>query len=99
MIMSKTHEFDAKKFRQDLIQLVEKYPEIGNLQWGMYTSDNEDGGRGLWLMLQACQYLILNHKGQEITLIATLPDKTHPAARTLKKLIPRLLIEENGVIS
>lgn len=99
VILSKTREFDARKFREKLIQPVERKPELEEKNWGEYTKNNENGGRGFWIMLQACQYVIVNYKGQEVTLIAALPDKVTSKSRKIGDLLPRLFIEENGAIS
>ena len=96
VVLSKTNNFNVKEYRQNLSSLCDD-PEIGNLNWGEYTKDNEDGGRGLWLMLQACQYVIMNYTGQEITLISNRSIANNPT-RKIKNLVPRFLIEEEGVI-
>lgn len=96
-VASETHPFDAVKYRERLQSLL--VDEVtAALDWGDYIGDS-DAGRGFWYILTAVDYLYIDEKGQEITLVARIPMTVLPEVKRLDYLIPKFYVRQNGVIS
>lgn len=95
-VKSMTHEFDALRYRQ---QLWDMYYSIGDreISWGQYTADTEMS-RGLWYILAACDFAVMDCRGQEISLYTQYPAKKENLITKMKLLLPRFLIKKHGVV-
>lgn len=97
IIKSITRPFSADHYRQQLYQLMVD-DEIKELPWGDYTADTEKS-RGFWYMLTACEYLIIKDDGNEVTLCIRRDSPSNELDTKIKQLVPKFLIQKDGVIS
>ena len=68
------------------------------MRWGDYTSYMQRS-RGFWLMLQPCEYLYLDVSGKRVSLVVRLPFSSARASQDrIKYLVPKFLVEKDGVI-
>ena len=91
-----TKHFDADRYRQDLQSLAAN-KQYRLLPWSDYTGVSARS-RGFWLMLMAVDYLYIRHDGNSISLNVSRPWRQDVVTKTIGELVPRFLVEKNGVI-
>ncbi|WP_196606569.1 hypothetical protein [Pectinatus frisingensis] len=99
IIKSITQPFSAEHYREQLYQLLDN-PATMDMKWGEYTGMTERS-RGFWYMLTACEYIIVNNDGNEITICIRKSANNNeiPDPDTqIRRLLPRFLIKKNGVV-
>lgn len=94
-VCSSTSGFDAISFRNELKKLA--FSEDGNLDWQQYVGTSQQG-RGIWLMLSYFDAVCIGSDGNEITLISRLPLRC-TEVNTIKKIVHKFFVVENGVIT
>ncbi|KHM52787.1 hypothetical protein NZ47_02830 [Anaerovibrio lipolyticus] len=92
---SVTTSFDANSLRSSLKKLA--VSEAGNLDWQQYVGTSQQG-RGIWLMLSYFDAVCIGSDGNEITLISRLPLRC-TEVNTIKKIVHKFFVVENGVIT
>lgn len=96
VIRSKTREFDVKGF-------CKKIRKLGlDDKWSFKNFGEYKGeslyGRGIWLMLQACEYMYMDVNDRSVTLCTSYPVKTHQHVQNIGVLAQRFYITEGGVV-
>ncbi len=94
-VNSDTKDFDVKMFCRDIKKLGEdKKWQLKD--FGCFKKDRLSG-RGIWLMLEACDYLCIDVKDKTVTLCTSYPaEKKY--IQNIASLASRLYMCENGVI-
>lgn len=96
-ISCQTQKFDARRYREKLRGWA-RDEKIRDMDWGDYTHD-QISGRGFWYMLSACDYIFVDEDAQQIMLHCSLPVNEEQKKRThIRQLVPRLFIDNRGVI-
>lgn len=94
-VSSKTINFDADNYHKKLLALLENN-HVRNLDWGDYTHDDVSG-RGFWYMMAACDYILVDQKGQSVILHTSLPAE-HYDRNHIGQLVSRFHVKNGGVI-
>lgn len=95
-VQADTLPFDVLQFRKEMAELAED-ENIAEMEWGDYTGHSKSS-RGYWYMLMACEYLYIDTTGKKVTLCAKRPFSPNHIAKKISDLVPRLYVEQNGVI-
>lgn len=95
-VASDTQPFNVEMFRDNMRKLA-KDPLWCDKEWCDYTGATERS-RGYWLMLMAVTYLYIRSDGKEVTLFADIPFRQENVTRKIRDIVPRLLLQKNGVI-
>lgn len=96
VISSVTKDFDVKGFR-DKIKEIGQDKNWRRKNFGEFKSDRLSG-RGIWLMLEACEYLYIDTADKTVTLCVSYPMQKQLITRNIGILASRFCIKENGVI-
>lgn len=95
-ISSKTKPWDVKQFVRG-IKVLAQDDNWRNKDFGEYKGDRLSG-RGIWLMLEACDYLYIDTKTNTVTMAISYPYKSQFITQKIGVLASRLYIIDNGVI-
>lgn len=95
-VSSETKEFDVKRFCDEIKALGK------DKQWQRKTFGEFKGtrlsGRGIWLMLEACEYLYIDVEDKTVTMCVSYPLPQKLITQNIGVLSERLFLSENGVI-
>lgn len=94
-VEANTKPFDAFTHKMKLLSIA-RDPIASKLPWGKLVGDGE-ASRGIWHMLYGSDYVIMDSRGQDITLAASVPpkDETREEAGILAS---RFFVRKEGVI-
>lgn len=95
-VLSDTQPFNVEMFRDNMRKLAND-PAWRDKNWCDYTGSTERS-RGYWLMLMSVSYLYIRSDGKEVTLYADIPFRQENVTRKISDIVPRLLLQKNGVI-
>lgn len=95
-VFSQTQTFDAARFRRQLQELAQD-DLISGLDWYDWVHQ-ADHGRGIWLMLAACDFICLDKDGQFVTLHTPLPFHEQIVKSQIGHLVSRFFIDDRGLI-
>ena len=95
-VSSETKEFDVKRFC-DEIKALGKDKKWQRKTFGEFKGTRLSG-RGIWLMLEACEYLYIDVKDKTVTMCVSYPLPKKLVTQNIGVLSERLFLSENGVI-
>ena len=95
-ITSSTWPFNFIAYRQKLRTLAAN-EKTQNMDWPDSLGEAASG-RGIWLMLAACSYLLIEKDGRSIQLTAPLPWKPSILRSQMDILVSRFFILDNGLV-
>lgn len=96
-ITSKSRSFDFITYRQQLRNLAAS-ARTQKVDWRDYLDDETPSGRGIWLMLTACNYLCIEKEGQHILLNTPLPWNPSIVRNQIGQLVSRLFLNDRGLV-
>lgn len=96
-VASETEKWDVMSFKKRL-EFLAANSEIQTKEWGEYVTDEKVGGRGFWLILMACEYVFVDIDTHKVTLVCRRPYTENQVTKEIQALIPRLLLEREGVV-
>ena len=96
VVSAQTKLFNTQRY-QDKLKKLAQDPTTRDLEWGDYTADTERS-RGFWFMLMSCNHLYIDSNGQRITLCARTDFNPSQIVTQIHDLVPKFLIEKEGVI-
>lgn len=95
-IFSSTKAFDMMAYRNQLRALAQD-ETTKSLDWDKWLQD-ADHGRGIWLMLAACDFICMEKNGQFIELHTPLPFQARIVKTQIGHLVSRFFIDDRGLI-
>ena len=96
-IRGETRAWDVESF-VDYIKALAYSEEWQNKDFGEFKKDRLSG-RGIWLMLEACEYLYIDKNTKAITMAVSYPFKQELITQKMNILADRLHILRNGVVT
>lgn len=96
-IQGETRDWDVEAFVND-VKVLAYSDEWRDKTFGEFKKDRLSG-RGIWLMLEACEYLYIDRNTKAITMAASYPFKPALITQRMNILADRLHILRNGVIA
>lgn len=96
-IYGDTKEWDVEKFVTETKGLAYS-SECCNKSFGEFKGDRLSG-RGIWLMLEACDYLYIDCQSRAVHMAVSYPFRPNLITQKMNVLVDRLHILRNGVIA
>lgn len=96
-IQGETKDWDVENFVNDTKSLAYS-DEWFDKNFGEFKKDRLSG-RGIWLMLEACEYLYIDSNTKAITLAVSYPFRSALITQKMNILADRLHVLRNGVIA
>lgn len=96
-ILGNTKDWDVERFVSEARKLAYS-TEWHNKNFGEFKGDRLSG-RGIWLMLEACEYLYIDSKTKAVTMAVSYPFNPNIITQKMHILIDRLHVLRNGVIA
>ncbi|TYZ20201.1 hypothetical protein [Selenomonas ruminis] len=95
-VTADTKDFDVLAYRENLGRMAsDKY--FGEMEWADYIKGTQKS-RGYFTMLMAVECLYVDVTGKSVTLCAARPYHPRDISRKIKDIVPRFMLEQNGVI-
>lgn len=95
-VTADTKQFDVMSYRQRLGRMAsDKY--LGEMEWADLTKGVHKS-RGYFTMLMAVECLYVDVTGKSVTLCAARPYNPEDISKKIKDIVPRFMLENNGVI-
>lgn len=95
-ISGDTKEWDVERYVTEIKRLAYS-PDCVDKNFGEFKGDRLSG-RGIWLMLEACEYLYIDSKTKAITMAVSYPFNPKIITQKMTILADRLHVLQNGVI-
>lgn len=95
-IYGDTKAWDVERYVSDIKKLAYS-SEWYNKNFGEFKGDRLSG-RGIWLMLEACEYLYIDSQTKAITMAVSYPFKKNLITQKMHILADRLHVLRNGVV-
>lgn len=91
-----TKEWDVERYVTEIKKLAYSLDCVDK-NFGEFKGDSLSG-RGIWLMLEACEYLYIDSKTKAITMAVCYPFNPKIITQKMTILADRLHVLQNGVI-
>lgn len=95
-ITADTQDFDVLAYRQRLGRMAEDKHQREK-EWADIVKGTQKS-RGYFTMLMAVECLYVDVTGKSVTLCAPRPYKPRHISKKIKDIVPRFMLEQNGVI-
>ncbi len=95
-ITADTKTFDVLSYRQRLGRMASD-KQLGEMEWVDFVKGTPKC-RGYFTMLMAVECLYVDVTGKSVTLCAARPYHPGDISRKIKDIVPRFMLEQNGVI-
>ena len=91
-----TRKFNIFDYRNYLYTSSESYRKNGKT-WQELTENNLHG-RGIWMMLYGCDFVIFDADNMTVMLHISRSNKPHSVSNKVYQLLHRMFIKKNGVV-
>ena len=95
-IFSHTKPFNMLDYREKIRELA-SIEKIRQTEWNVRLEDC-DRGRGFWLMLAACDFIVVEKSGNFVLLHTPLPFRNELVKNKIGQLVPRFFIDDRSLI-
>lgn len=95
-ITADTKDFDVLSYRQRLGRMASD-KQLGEMEWADFVKGTQKC-RGYFTMLMAVECLYVDVTGRSITLCTARPYHPGDISKKIKDIVPRFMLEQNGVI-
>ena len=95
-VTADTKDFDVLAYRQKLGQMASD-KLLGDMDWADLGKSHRQS-RGYFTMLMAVECLYVDVTGKSVTLCTVRPYHPGDISRKIKDIVPRFLLEQDGVI-
>lgn len=95
-ITADTKEFDVLAYREKLGRMASD-TYLGEMEWADYIKGTQKSC-GYFTMLMAVECLYVDVTGKSVTLCAARPYHPGGISRKIKDIVPRFMLEQDGVI-
>ena len=95
-ITADTKNFDVLSYRQRLGRMASD-KQLGEMEWADFVKGTQKC-RGYFTMLMAVECLYVDVTGRSITLCTARPYHPGDISKKIKDIVPRFMLEQNGVI-
>ena len=95
-VTADTEDFDVLAYRQKLGRMASD-KSLGDMDWADLGKSHKQR-LGYFTMLMAVECLYVDVKGKSVTLCAARPYHPGDISRKIKDIVPRFLLEQDGVI-
>ena len=91
-----TKNFDVLSYRQRLGRMASD-KQLGEMEWADFVKGTQKC-RGYFTMLMAVECLYVDVTGRSVTLCTARPYHPGDISKKIKDIVPRFMLEQNGVI-